>query len=76
MEKQDEILLKAMEVGYIWYPLSCPEDCYRYKIDCLYFNLKMGRYYLYVSDGVGEIFSEDFGKEWSIDKPVGCPNDE
>lgn len=76
MEKQDEILLKAMEVGYIWYPLGCLEDCYRYKIDCLYFNLKMGRYYLYVSDGVGEIFSEDFGKEWSIDKPVGCPNDD
>ena len=77
MEKQDEILLKAMEVGYIWYPINCPEDCFRYKIDCLYYNHKMGgKYYLYVSDGVGEIFAKDFGKTWSIDKPSNCPNEE
>ena len=61
-----DILLKALKVGFIKYPLDNPEDCYQYKVDCLYYNKNMQKFYIYVSDGVGELFAEDYGKTWSM----------
>ena len=66
MEKQDFILLEAMEQGYVYYPIDVPDDCYKYMIDCLYYNTKMQKYYLYVSDGVGELFSDEYNVTWSL----------
>lgn len=64
--KETELLLKALKAGYVLYPLDRSEDCYQYKVECLYYNKKMQRFYIYVSDGVGELFAEDFGKTWRI----------
>ena len=64
--KETDILLKALEVGFVNYPLDCPDDCYKYKVECLYYNQRMKRFYIYVTDGVGELFIEDYGKTWSI----------
>ena len=61
-----EILIKALKVGHVLYPLDCPDDCYRYKVECLYYNKHMEKFYIYVSDGVGELFAEDYGRTWSI----------
>ena len=60
------ILAKALKQGYIYYPIDVPDDCYKYKVDCMYYNY--GEYYLYVSDGVGEIFAKDYGKTWALTK--------
>ena len=61
-----DILIKALKAGYVNYPLDCPEDCYQYKVECLYYNHKMEKFYIYGADGVGELFAEDFEKTWSI----------
>ena len=68
MEAELEILIKALKAGFVNYPIDCPEpeDCYRYRVNCLYYNKAMGRFYIYVSDGVGELFAEDYGRTWSI----------
>ena len=66
MNKEDYILLEAMEQGYIYYPIDCPDDCFKYKIDCLYYNTRMQRYYLYVADGVGEVYSDEYNKTWAL----------
>lgn len=60
------ILAKALKQGYIYYPIDVPDDCYKYKVDCMYYNY--GEYYLYVSDGVGDIFAKDYGKTWALTK--------
>lgn len=61
-----DILIKALKAGFIKYPLDCPDDCFKYKVECLYYNQNMKRFYIYVADGVGELFAEDYGKTWSI----------
>lgn len=63
-----DILIKALKVGFVKYPLNCsdPDDCFEYRVECLYYNQTMKRFYIYVSDGVGELFAEDYGKEWEI----------
>lgn len=61
-----EVLLEALKAGHVLYPLDCPDDCYRYKVECLYYNKNMKQFYIYVADGVGELFAEDYGKTWSI----------
>ena len=69
--KIDSILLTAMSQGTIYYGnFEDPDDCFDYKIDCLYYNknFRDEPFYLYVSDGVGEIFASDYGKEWFLSK--------
>jgi len=58
-------LFKALKQGYIYYPIDCPNDCYKYKIECLYMK---PRIHLYVADGVGGCYMEDYGKTWALTK--------
>ncbi len=58
-------LFKALKQGYIYYPINCPNDCYKYKIECLYMK---PRIHLYVADGVGGCYMEDYGKTWALTK--------
>ncbi len=58
-------LFKALKQGYIYYPINCPNDCYKYKIECLYMK---PRIHLYVTDGVGGCYMEDYGKTWALTK--------
>lgn len=64
--EETELLLKALKVGYVLYPLDCQEDCYQYKVECLYYNKNMQQFYIYASDGVGELFAKDYEKTWRI----------
>ena len=52
-------LFKALKQGYIWY------DEEKYKIECLYMK---PRIHLYVADGVGGCYMEDYGKTWALTK--------
>ena len=65
MENVD-ILIKALKAGFVKYPLNCPDDCFEYRVECLYYNQNMKRFYIYVADGIGELFAEDYRKEWEI----------
>lgn len=56
-------LFKALKQGYIYYPINCPNDCYKYKIECIYMK---PRIHLYVADGVGGCYMEDYGKTWAL----------
>lgn len=58
-------LFKALKQGYIYYPINCPNDCYKYKIECIYMK---PRIHLYVADGVGGCYMEDYGKTWALTK--------
>lgn len=58
-------LFKALKQGYIYYPINCPNDCYKYKIECIYMKPRM---HLYVADGVGGCYMEDYGKTWALTK--------
>ena len=58
-------LFKALKQGYIYYPIDCPNDCYKYKIECLYMK---PRIHLYIADGVGGCYMEDYGKTWVLTK--------
>ena len=61
-----EVLLRALKVGYIYYPIDDPNDCYKYRVTGMHYNPNYERYYIYVSDGVGELFAEDYGITWRI----------
>lgn len=61
-----EVLLRALKVGYIYYPIDDPDDCYRYRVTGMHYNPNYGRYYITCADGVGELFPEDCGKTWRI----------
>ena len=61
-----EVLLRALRVGYIYYPIDDPDDCYKYRVTGMHYNPNYERYYIYVSDGVGELFAEDYGITWRI----------
>ncbi len=52
-------LFKALKQGYIWY------DDEKYKIECLYMKPQI---HLYVADGVGGCYMEDYGKTWALTK--------
>lgn len=52
-------LFKALKQGYIWY------DEEKYKIECLYVKPQI---HLYVADGVGGCYMEDYGKTWALTK--------
>ena len=60
------VLLKALKVGYVFYPIDCPDDCYRYRVTGMHYNPNYERFYISVSDGVGELFADGYGKTWSI----------
>ena len=68
MNKDIEILLQAMKQGFIYYPIDDPDDCYAYDIECLYYNKYQDKFYLYVADGVGEVYAEGFNVTWSLTK--------
>lgn len=52
-------LFKALKQGYVWY------DNEKFKIECLYIK---PRIHLYVTDGVGACYMEDYGKTWALTK--------
>lgn len=62
-----DIFLKALKQGYVYYPIDCPEDCYKYEIECVYLKPQL---HLYVADGVGGLYFEDYGKTWALTKEV------
>lgn len=66
MNEELEILLKALKQGYIYYPLNNPKDCFRYRVEGLMYNRFSDKYYIYVADGVDNLFFEDFGKTWNL----------
>ena len=66
MNEELEILLKALKQGYVYYPLNIPKDCYRYRVEGLHYNRFTDKYYIYVTDGVSNLFFEDFGKTWNL----------